>query len=102
MLTSETLPTAVKNLFELNNYEVFESVEVHGAEIDLIAKPKNDPFGSDVYIEVTVEYVDNTKYGNDVSKLAMMAQKVRLMQIYEGPTEVHRMVIARRTLGAYA
>lgn len=34
--------------------------------------------------------------------LAMMSQKVRLMQIYEGPTEVHRMVIARRTLGQYA
>jgi len=34
--------------------------------------------------------------------LSMMSQKVRLMQIYEGPTEVHRMVIARRTLGQYA
>ncbi|MGI9478704.1 MAG: acyl-CoA dehydrogenase family protein [Hyphomicrobiaceae bacterium] len=34
--------------------------------------------------------------------LSIMAQRVRLMQIYEGPTEVHRMVIARRTLGAYA
>jgi acyl-CoA dehydrogenase len=34
--------------------------------------------------------------------LAMMSQKMRLMQIYEGPTEVHRMVIARRTLGQYA
>jgi alkylation response protein AidB-like acyl-CoA dehydrogenase len=34
--------------------------------------------------------------------LSMMSQKMRLMQIYEGPTEVHRMVIARRTLGKYA
>lgn len=34
--------------------------------------------------------------------LSMMSQRMRLMQIYEGPTEVHRMVIARRTLGAYA
>jgi len=34
--------------------------------------------------------------------LSMMSQKIRLMQIYEGPTEVHRMVIARRTLGQYA
>jgi acyl-CoA dehydrogenase len=33
--------------------------------------------------------------------LAIMAQRIRLAQIYEGPTEVHRMVIARRTLGAY-
>ncbi|MBU2533730.1 MAG: acyl-CoA/acyl-ACP dehydrogenase [Alphaproteobacteria bacterium] len=34
--------------------------------------------------------------------LAIMSQRMRLMQIYEGPTEVHRMVIARRTLGNYA
>jgi acyl-CoA dehydrogenase len=29
---------------------------------------------------------------------AIMTQRLRLMRIYEGPTEVHRMVIARRTL----
>jgi acyl-CoA dehydrogenase len=34
--------------------------------------------------------------------LAIMAQRLRLMRIYEGPTEVHRMVIARRTLKAYS
>jgi len=31
--------------------------------------------------------------------LQLMAQKVRVMRVYEGPTEIHRMVIARRTLG---
>ena len=31
--------------------------------------------------------------------LQLMAQKVRTMRVYEGPTEVHRMVIARRLLG---
>src|SRR6266446_3479911 len=31
--------------------------------------------------------------------LALMAQKVRTMRVYEGPSEVHRMVIARRILG---
>ena len=30
--------------------------------------------------------------------LSMMAQQVRTMRIYEGPSEVHRMVIARRSL----
>jgi acyl-CoA dehydrogenase len=30
--------------------------------------------------------------------LQLMAQKVRTMRIYEGPTEVHRMVVARRQL----
>jgi alkylation response protein AidB-like acyl-CoA dehydrogenase len=32
--------------------------------------------------------------------LHLMAQKARVMRVYEGPTEVHRMVIARRELGA--
>ena len=31
--------------------------------------------------------------------LPLMAQKLRTMRIYEGPSEVHRMVIARRLLG---
>ena len=31
--------------------------------------------------------------------LALMSQKVRTMRVYEGPSEVHRMVIARRLLG---
>ena len=30
--------------------------------------------------------------------LQLMAQQMRLMRIYEGPTEVHRMAIARRVL----
>ena len=30
--------------------------------------------------------------------LQLMAQRARLMRIYEGPSEVHRMVIARRLL----
>ncbi|NKB56376.1 MAG: acyl-CoA dehydrogenase [Alphaproteobacteria bacterium] len=33
---------------------------------------------------------------------ALMTQRLRLMRIYEGPTEVHRMVIARRTLKEYS
>lgn len=32
---------------------------------------------------------------------AIMSQRLRLARIYEGPTEVHRMVIARRTLKEY-
>ena len=33
---------------------------------------------------------------------AIMSQRLRMSRIYEGPTEVHRMVIARRTLKEYA
>lgn len=33
--------------------------------------------------------------------LQLLAEKVRIMRIYEGPTEVHRMNIARRIMGAH-
>jgi hypothetical protein len=72
--TPESLPAAVRSLFELNNYEVEGPKHIHGAEIDLIAVPKSDPFASPVYIEVTVEYVDTEKYGKDLSKLAMIRE----------------------------
>lgn len=72
---SKSLPLAIKSLFELNNYDVIESINVHGAEIDLVARHKSDPFSSPVYIEVTVEYVDNDKYGRDVGKLALIREK---------------------------
>jgi len=32
--------------------------------------------------------------------LQLMAQKARVMRIYEGPTEVHRMSVARRILAS--
>jgi acyl-CoA dehydrogenase len=32
--------------------------------------------------------------------LQLMAQQVRVMRVYEGPSEVHRMAIARRVLKA--
>jgi acyl-CoA dehydrogenase len=32
----------------------------------------------------------------------LLSQRLRLSRIYEGPTEVHRMVIARRALREYA
>ena len=32
--------------------------------------------------------------------LHFMAQKARVMRIYEGPSEVHRMTIARRILAS--
>ena len=33
--------------------------------------------------------------------LFVMAQRLRLSRIYEGPTEAHRMVVARRTLARF-
>lgn len=72
---AQSLPAAISALFEMNNYDVTGPVQIHGAEIDLVATPKADPFGAKVYIEATIEYVDNEKYGKDVGKLALVAAK---------------------------
>lgn len=72
----KSLPAAVKKLFELNHYEVSGPVQLHGAEIDLVATSMSDPFASQIFIEVTIEYVDNEKYGKDVGKLALVAAQL--------------------------
>ena len=72
--TSESLPQAIKKLLELNNYEVIGPIQIHGAEVDLKATSLSDPFSSPIYIEATLEYVRNTKYGNDLSKLLMISE----------------------------
>jgi hypothetical protein len=73
--TSESLPKAIKALFAQNNYEVTGPERIHGAEIDLVARSQSDPFSSPICIEVTIEYVDNEKYGKDLTKLSMV-QKI--------------------------
>lgn len=70
-LDEKTLPNAVRWLFESNGYEVDGPIQHSGAEVDLVAE-RLGGFGSQrVYIEVTVEYVDTTKYGKDLTKLVM-------------------------------
>jgi len=44
------------------------------AQLRLVARPKGNPFGAPIYIEATVEFVDNDKYGKDMGKLAMLRQ----------------------------
>ena len=83
--TPESLLTAVKKLFELNHYQVTGPQKIHGAEVDLIASPIADPFGRRLYIEVTVEYVDNEKYGKDLGKLAMLGEVDR---------DAHRLIVS--------
>ena len=57
--------------------------------------------------EMATEIVDNAMQSFGAMgmtrelPLGLMAQRIRLSRIYEGPTEVHRMVIARRTLRQY-
>jgi hypothetical protein len=66
--TAETLPKAIGQLLELNNYAVAYSVKVAGGEVDIVATSISDPLATPLYIEATIEYVNNTKYGKDVSK----------------------------------
>jgi hypothetical protein len=75
LLTKDTLPHAIRTLLSQNNYDVRGPEQINGAEVDLIAIRRGDPFSPEVYIEATVEYVDNDKYGKDVGKLAMIAHQ---------------------------
>jgi len=74
-MTATELPLAVGQLFELNNYSVEYGKKVHGAEVDLVARAKGNPFAPVVYIEATVQYVDNTKYGKDMTKFSLLRMK---------------------------
>jgi uncharacterized protein YjbI with pentapeptide repeats len=73
--TPDSLPDAIRSLFRQNNYTVDGPLNVHGAEIDLVARPKGGLFDEPVYIEATIEYVNTAKYGKDLTKLAMLAAK---------------------------
>jgi hypothetical protein len=71
-LTSLQLPEAIGHILTLNNYDVSFGRKVHGAEIDIVATPKSDPFQSPIYIEATVQYVDgkNRSYALSSKSLA--------------------------------
>jgi len=70
----KSLPLAIGRLLEMNNYIVEYGSKINGAEIDIIAKSKGDPFAPFIYIEATIQYVDNTKYGKDLTKFAMIRE----------------------------
>ncbi|NRG42297.1 NACHT domain-containing protein [Rathayibacter sp. VKM Ac-2835] len=70
--TPDSLPAAIATLFRQNHHTVGGPLKINGAEIDLVATPIGNPFASKVYIEATVQYVDNTKYGKDLTKLSMV------------------------------
>jgi Uncharacterized low-complexity proteins len=71
-LDEKTLPLAIGKVLELNNYSVKYSVKVNGAEVDIVATPEGRPFDAVLYIEATVQYVDNTKYGKDATKFLLV------------------------------
>lgn len=60
-------------------------------------------FGTEMATEV-VDHAMQTFGAMGMTKelpLQLLAQQVRVMRVYEGPTEVHRMAIAKRTLKQY-
>lgn len=74
--TEASLPIAIGNLFKMNNYNIEYDVHVHGAQVDIVATSKGDPFSKPVYIEATVEYVSTEKYGKDTTKFLLLARKI--------------------------
>lgn len=73
--TEASLPLAIGNLFKMNNYDVEYDVHIHGAQVDIVATSKGDPFSKPVYVEATVEYVSTEKYGKDTTKFLLLAHK---------------------------
>ena len=71
-LTKDTLPQAVAELFRMNNYDVREDVHIHGAQVDLVAHSRTDQFAPNIFVEVTVEYVNTEKYGKDATKFLLV------------------------------
>ena len=87
---------------------------IHACRLMALDAAAKQDAGRDVRTEASMIKVFATEMATDVVDHAMqahgamgmtkelplqlMAQKVRTMRVYEGPTEVHRMVVARRQL----
>jgi len=90
------------------------AIRIHATRLMVLAAAEKLERGLDVREEASMIKVFATEMARDVIDHAMqtfgamgmtkelplqfMAQQARLMRIYEGPTEVHRMSIARRVL----
>ncbi len=90
------------------------SIRMHALRLMLLDAARKQEQGKDVRTEASMIKVYATEMATDVIDRAMqafgamgvtkelplhlMAQKVRVMRVYEGPTEVHMMTIARQTL----
>jgi alkylation response protein AidB-like acyl-CoA dehydrogenase len=87
---------------------------IHACRLMALDAAAKQDAGQDVRIEASMIKIFATEMASGVIDHAMqalgamgmtkemplqlMAQKVRTMRVYEGPTEVHRMVVARRQL----
>ena len=91
------------------------STKIHACRLMVYDAAAKADAGQDVRMEASMIKVFGTEMATEVIDhamqafgamgmtkeipLQMLSQKVRLMRMYEGPTEVHRMAIARRVIG---
>lgn len=91
------------------------AIKIHACRLMALDAAAKQDAGGDARTEVSMLKVFATEMASEVIDHAMqafgamgmakeiplqlMAQKVRLMRVYEGPSEVHRMVVARQALG---
>lgn len=92
------------------------ATRIHACRLMVLHAAAKQDSGGDVRTEASMVKIVATELAQDVIDhamqaygamgmtrelpLQMMMQKVRTMRIYEGPSEVHRMVIARRLMAA--
>jgi acyl-CoA dehydrogenase len=92
------------------------ATKIHACRLMVMDAATKQDAGQDVRTEASMIKVFATEMATEIVDQAMQAfgamgmtkelplqqfaQQVRVMRIYEGPTEIHRMVIARRVLDA--
>jgi acyl-CoA dehydrogenase len=92
------------------------ATRIHACRLMVMDAAAKQDGGQDVRTEASMIKVFATEMAGEIVDHAMQAygamgmtkelplqqfaQQVRVMRIYEGPTEIHRMVIARRVLDA--
>lgn len=93
------------------------ATKIHATRLMVMDAARKQELGEDVRTEASMikvfatemaqETIDNAMQSFGAMGMtrelpfAIMSQRIRLARIYEGPSEVHRMVIARRTLRKY-
>jgi len=94
------------------------ATKIHAARLMVMDAGQKQDHGEDVRTVASMVKVFATDMATEIVDRAMqsfgalgmarempftiMSQRLRLTRVYEGPSEVHRMVIARRTLKEYA
>jgi acyl-CoA dehydrogenase len=93
------------------------ATKIHAARLMVMDAGQKQDRGEDVRTVASMVKVFATEMATEIVDQAMqsfgalgmarempfsiMSQRLRLTRVYEGPSEVHRMVIARRTLKEY-